>query len=355
MSDDIVKFGIFGAGSIAIYRHTPEISANPWGEVVAIYDPITERAEWLANQLAEQYGAEVEVVDSEEAILENEEIEAVVVATPNCHHARLAIAALEAGKHVLCEKPMATSLEDAQKMIDTAKKVGKKLMIGHNQRLMPPHVKAKELLEQGVIGDVLTFRTSFGHAGPESWSQDQGPHTWFFQKDKAYVGTMGDLGVHKTDLIRWLLGTEVKEAAAFIETLAKKNEKDEPITVEDNAVCILKMESGAVGQLTASWTYTAAEDNITIIYGTKGQMVLGANPDFPVEVMLANGEQAKYKVGAVATNEVQVSSGIPDEFIDCILDDEEPRISGEEGKKALAIVVACLKSAATGQICPVEK
>jgi predicted dehydrogenase len=82
MSDDIVKFGIFGAGSIAIYRHTPEISANPWGEVVAIYDPITERAEWLANQLAEQYGAEVEVVDSEEAILENEEIEAVVVATP---------------------------------------------------------------------------------------------------------------------------------------------------------------------------------------------------------------------------------------------------------------------------------
>ncbi len=355
MSEEIVKFGIFGAGSIAIYRHTPEISNNPWGQVVAIYDPITERAEWLADQLEQRYGIEVEVAESEQAILDNPEIEAVVVATPNKHHARLTIAALEAGKHVLCEKPMATSLEDAQKMIDTAKRTGKKLMIGHNQRLMPPHVKAKQLLEQGVIGDVLSFRTSFGHAGPEGWSQDKGPHTWFFKKEEAYVGTMGDLGVHKTDLIRWLLGTEVKEAAAFIETLAKKNEKGEPITVEDNAVCILKMESGAVGQLTASWTYTAAEDNITIIYGTKGQMVLGANPDFPVEVMLANGEQAKYKVGAVATNNVQVASGIPDEFIDCILDDVEPRISGEEGKKALAIVVACLKSAATGQIAKVEK
>ncbi len=355
MSDEIVKFGIFGAGSIAIYRHTPEISANPWGQVVAIYDPITERAEWLADQLEKNYGTAVEVVDSEEALLSNPEIEAIVVATPNKHHARLAIAALEAGKHVLCEKPMATSLEDAQKMIDTAKKVGKKLMIGHNQRLMAPHVKAKQLLDQGVIGDVLSFRTSFGHAGPESWSQDKGPHTWFFKKEEAFVGTMGDLGVHKTDLIRWLLGTEVKEAGAFVETLAKKNEKGEPITVEDNAVCILKMESGAVGQLTASWTYAAAEDNITIVYGTKGQMVIGANPDFPVEVTLANGEMAKYRVGAVATNTVQVASGIPDEFIDCILDDVEPRISGEEGKKALAIVVACLKSAETGTICQVEK
>jgi len=355
MSDEIVKFGIFGAGSIAIYRHTPEISANPWGQVVAIYDPITDRADLLADQLEEHYGLEVDVVESEEALLAIEEIDAVVVATPNRHHARLAIAAMEAGKHVLCEKPMATSLEDAQKMIDTAKKTGKKLMIGHNQRLMSPHVKAKELLDEGVIGDILSFRTSFGHAGPESWSQDQGPHTWFFKKEEAFVGTMGDLGVHKTDLIRWLLGTEVKEVGAFVETLAKKNEKDELITVDDNAVCILKMETGAVGQLTASWTYTAAEDNITVIYGTKGQMMLGADPDFPVEVMLASGEMAKYKVGAVATNDVQVASGIPDEFIDCVLDDEDPRISGDEGKKALAIVVACLKSAETGQICQVEK
>lgn len=348
MAEELVRFGFFGAGSIAIYRHAPEISSHPCGEVTAIYDPIPERANWLA----EQYGAEV--VDSEEALLARKDIDAIVVATPNCHHARLTIAALKAGKHVLCEKPMATSLEDAKEMIATAKATGKKLMIGHNQRLMPPHIKAKQLLKQGAIGDVLTFRTSFGHGGPETWSQDNGPHTWFFKKEKAFVGTMGDLGVHKTDLIRWLLDTEVAEVGAFVDTLAKRNEKNELITVDDNAVCILKMASGAMGQLTASWTYSAAEDNITILYGTKGQMVLGANPDFPVEVMLKNGEMAQYRVGAVATNDVQVPSGIPDLFIDCVLDDVEPEISGEEGYKALAIVVACLESAETKKIVKVR-
>lgn len=348
MAEEMVRFGLFGAGSIAIYRHAPEISSHPCAKIVAIYDPIKSRAEWLAGQ----YGGEV--VASEKALLSRKDIDAVVVATPNAHHARLTVAALKAGKHVLCEKPMATSLADAKKMIAAAKKAGKKLMIGHNQRLMPPHVKAKQLIQQGVIGDVLTFRTSFGHGGPEMWSQDKGPHTWFFKKEEAFVGTMGDLGVHKADLIRWLLGSEVVEVGAFVDTLAKRNDKGKIISVDDNAVCILRLASGAMGQLTASWTYSAAEDNITIIYGTKGQMVLGANPSFPVEVMLSNGEAAQYKVGAVSTNEAQLPSGIPDAFIDAILDDAEPEIGGTEGLKALAIVLACLKSAETKQIVKVQ-
>jgi len=348
MAEEMVRFGIFGAGSIAIYRHAPEIASHPCGEIVAIYDPIDERAEWLA----EEYDAKI--AKNEKELLENKDIDAIIVATPNRYHARLTIAALKAGKHVLCEKPMATSLADARAMIDTASKMGKKLMIGHNQRLMPPHAKAKALIEQGAIGKVLSFRTSFGHGGPETWSQDNGPHTWFFKKEEAFVGSMGDLGVHKTDLIRWLLNTEVVEVGAFVDTLAKRNEKDKLITVDDNAVCILRMADGSMGQLTASWTYGAAEDNITIVYGSKGQVVLGANPDFPVEVMLSNGEMAQYKVGAVATNDVQVPSGIPDLFIDCVLDDVEPEISGEEGFKALAIVIACLESSQTKQIVKVQ-
>ncbi len=342
------KFGLLGAGSIAIYRHAPELFTNPHAEIVAVYDPITERAE----DLADEYGAKV--ADSAEAILKDKKIDAVVVATPNRYHAPLSIAALKAGKHVLCEKPMATSLKDAAKMIETAKKTGKKLMIGHNQRLMSPHIKAKQLLDAGVIGKVLSFRTSFGHCGPEGWSQDQGPHTWFFKKSEAFVGSMGDLGVHKADLIRWLLSDEVAQAGAFVETLSKKNEKGKPITVDDNAVCILKMESGAVGQLTASWTYNGPEDNITVIYGEDGMMTIGANPDYPVEVQLADGQEALYKVGAIATNEVQVRSGIPDLFLDALVNDYDPEIDGMEGYRALAIVLACLQSAETGALVAVE-
>jgi len=344
-----VRFGLIGAGSIAIYRHAPEIDAHPAGEILAICDIRPERAELLA----EQYDVEDICTDYKD-VLARDDVDAVVVATPNRYHAQITIEALEAGKHVLCEKPMATSLADAHKMIETSIKTGKKLMIGHNQRLMAPHIKAKELLDSGVLGRVFSFRTTFGHPGPEMWSQDQGPHTWFFKKEEAFVGSMGDLGVHKADLIRWLLGEEVVEAGAFVETLEKKDENGKLITVDDNAVCILKTASGTVGQLTASWTYRGSEDNSTRLYCEKGVMILGEDPDWQVEVQFANGEVARYSVGAVATNEVQVESGIPRMFIDALLAGQDPEISGEEGLKALAIVVACLKSAETGRLVKVE-
>lgn len=344
-----VRFGIIGAGSIAIYRHAPEIDAHPNGEILAICDIRPDRAE----ALAEDYGVEDVYTDYKD-VLKRKDIDAVVVATPNRYHAPITIAALKAGKHVLCEKPMATSVADARKMIETAKDAGLKLMIGHNQRLMAPHVKAKELLDSGVMGRVFTFRTAFGHPGPEMWSQDKGPHTWFFKKEEAYVGSMGDLGVHKTDLVRWLLGEEIVEVGAFVETLDKKDENGNPITVDDNAVCILKSASGTVGQLTASWTYRGNEDNSTRLYCENGIMVLGEDPDWQVEVQFANGEIARYSVGAVATNEVQVESGIPRMFIDALLAGRDPEISGEEGLKALAIVVACLKSAKTKKLVKVE-
>ncbi len=339
-----VRIGLLGAGSIALFRHGLELSQNPDAELVTVYDPIKERAEYFVKL----YGGKVAA--SEKAVISNKNLDAIIVATPNSEHARLTIAALEAGKHVLCEKPMATNLKDASAMITAAEKAGKKLMIGHNQCLMAPHLKARQLLKEGVIGEVLTFRSSFGHGGPETWSQDNGPHTWFFKKEKAYVGSMGDLGVHKAYLLPWLLGTDIAEVGAFAATLDKKNEKGKLITVDDNAVCILRMANGVLGQLTASWTYYGPEDNVTILYGTKGRMILGADPDYPVEVLLANGEAAKYKVGAVATNTVQVKSGIPDMFVDCILDDIDPPFDGLKGYKALATVVACMESSASGKI-----
>ena len=342
-----LKVGVIGTG-IGTY-HIEGYLSHPQAEVVALCD-----VNQIALDLAGAKYCIPHLFTDYRRMLEMQELDAVSVCVPNALHAPLTLAAFAAGKHVLCEKPMATNLADAKKMIAAAKKAGRKLMIGHNQRLMPPHVKARKLIQEGALGKVLSFRTSFGHGGPEMWSQDKGAHTWFFKKEEAFVGTMGDLGVHKADLIRWLLDSEVVEAGAFVDTLAKRNEKGKAISVDDNAVCILRLANGAMGQLTASWTYSAAEDNITVIYGTKGQMVLGANPAFPVEVKLSNGEVAMYKVGGVSTNEAQLPSGIPDAFIDAILDNTDPEISGLEGLKALAIVLACLKSAETKQIVKVE-
>ncbi|MDK2811481.1 MAG: hypothetical protein PWR27_2190 [Petroclostridium sp.] len=333
-----VKIAVFGAGSIAQKRHISECSENPNVELVAVCDIVKERAE----KVAEQYGMRA-YTDYKE-LLANEEVDAVIVCTPNYLHAPMSIYALKAGKHVLCEKPMAISAEEAEEMIKVAKENNKFLMIGHNQRLMKPHIKAKEILDSRRLGKVLTFRTTFGHGGPEQWSAAKSKDTWFFKKDEAFVGAMGDLGVHKADLIRWLLGEEITEVAAFIATLEKKYENGQIINVDDNATCILKTESGILGSLIASWTYKGDEDNGTILYCEKGVLKIGYDPEFQVTVTYRDGARECYNVGDIATNLKQVNSGVSELFVDCILNNRAPEISGEEGYKALKIILACLES-----------
>ena len=195
--------GIIGCGKIAQVRHIPEYNDNPDAKLVAFYDLNTARA----KALAEQYGGRA--YESVEALLADPNVDAVSVCSANASHAEITVAALEAGKHVLCEKPMATTLADCERMVSAAKKSGKRLMIDQNQRLAGAHVKARELIEQGEIGRVITFATAFRHGGPETWSIDPGQSTWFFDKKRAAMGAMADLGVHKTDLIQYLIGQTV--------------------------------------------------------------------------------------------------------------------------------------------------
>lgn len=333
-----LRVAVIGCGAIAQRRHIPEYAQNEQVELVAFCDPVVDRAQ----QMAEQYGGSA--FTDYKQMLEQVKPDAVSVCTPNALHAEMTIAAAEAGAHVLVEKPMATTDEEAQQMIEAAAKAGVYLMIGHNQRLMPPHVKAKEILQTGKLGKVLTFRTSFGHPGPEGWSVD-GKESWFFRKEDAAMGAMGDLGVHKSDLIRWLLDDEVAQVVGFIGTLDK-----EDTDIDDNANCVLRMKSGAIGSLVASWTYYKGEDNSTVLWCENGVMKIGTDPDDQVIVELRDGTVEKYKVGEIATNEKQTSSGVIDAFVDCIVNKQPPSISGEEGRKSLQVILAAFESQATGNI-----
>ncbi|MCF7758039.1 Gfo/Idh/MocA family oxidoreductase [Paenibacillus xylanexedens] len=333
-----IKVAVFGCGAIAERRHIPEYAANENVELVAFADPVVERAE----KMAETYGGKA--YSSYEELLANETVDAVSVCTPNYLHAPMAIAAANAGKHVLVEKPMAVSTEEGEQMIEAAKKNGVYLMVGHNQRLMPPHVKAKEILDSGKLGKVLNFRTSFGHPGPEGWSVD-GAESWFFRKEEAIMGAMGDLGVHKSDFIRYLLNDEVSEVAGFISTLHKEGTK-----VDDNATCLLRMKSGAIGTLVASWTQYRAGDNSTVLWCENGVMKIGTVEGDEVIVELTNGTVETYKVGAMATNEKQVPSGVIDAFVESIVTQTPPAISGEEGLRSLQVILAAFESEKTGQI-----
>ena len=190
----------------------------------------------------------------------------------------------------------------------------------------------------------------FSHPGPESWSIE-GATGWFFDKKQAFVGTMGDLGVHKADLLRWLLGEEIVEVASMVGHLYK------PMgDVDDNAVCLLRTQSGAMGTLTASWTHNPGEDNATTLYGSKGILRLGSDPRFSVIVELASGERQFIEAGKMQSNEAggQSDSGVIRAFVESIQTNTPPAISGEEGRRALAIILACLKSSETKQFAQVE-
>lgn len=338
MTERLIKVGVIGCGAIAQRRHLPEYSERNDVEVIAVCDFHLSRA----KEVAGMFGVK-NAYDRHEDLLANKDVEAVSVCTPNHLHADVSIEAMKAGKHVLCEKPMAVTLEQAEAMVSSAEENGVFLMVGHNQRLMPAHQKAKQILDEGSLGKILSFQTTFGHSGPENWSVD-GEKSWFFQKEAAIVGAMGDLGVHKVDLIRWLLADEIIEVSAVYGSLHKT------ITVDDHAILMLKTQNGALGTITASWTYYPNEVNHTLIYCEKGTLKIGVDSEFGVIVEHTNGRRDQYHLGKIQTNgsEGQTNSGVIDHFIEGILSKKGPEINGMEGLKALKVIVAAIKSADTG-------
>lgn len=346
----MLKIGILGCGKITEVRHAPEYSENPNCRIDAWYDAIPGRAE----ALAEKFGGVV--MQSSEDLIASD-LDAVSVCVANVCHADLTIKALKAGKHVLCEKPMATTLEECEAMVAAARESGKRLMIGHNQRYAPAHQKAREMIEAGVIGDVLTFLTTFGHSGPEIWTGT--PDSWFFDKNKAAFGALADLGIHKADLIHYLTGDEIVESTAFVGTLDKKTTDGKPITVDDNALCIMRLKKGGMGVLRASWTNYGQEDNSTRIYGTKGVLRVYDDPRQSLILEMRDGTVERFALDHIITNEEQTSgnrrtTGVIDAFVDSILTNTPSLAEGEEAVKAMRAVFAAAKSAEEGRTVRVD-
>ena len=337
------NIGIIGCGKIAQTRHIPEYMDNQDSRLAAFYDVNAERARFLAKK----YGGRAYGTYRE--LLQDKEIDAVSVCVPNELHAQISIEALKAGKDVLCEKPMAVSLTECRQMVAAARESGKCLMIGQNQRLARGHVLAKQLIERGDIGRIITYRTTCAHGGPEGWSIDPGRDTWFFDKKKAAMGAMADLGIHKTDLIQYLLGEHVAEATAVMASLDKKDGSGRLIEVDDNAICIYKMESGVVGTMTASWTYYGQEDNSTVLYGTEGIMRIYEDPEYCIKIIKPGNDVILYNVDQIQTNDKQTRSGVIDAFVECIVQGKEPPISGSSVLSAMKAVFASMESAKTGK------
>ena len=338
--------GIIGCGKISQVRHIPEYHSNPNAQIIGYFDLAPERA----AQMAAKYGGQV--FDSIEALLADPRIDAVSVCVANNMHADVTIAALKAGKHVLCEKPMATNIEDCERMVAAAKQYGKALMIGQNQRFALAHAEARKLIKEGAIGRVVSFRTTFGHSGPDTWSITPGPGTWFFDKKAAVMGVLADLGIHKTDLIQYILDDTITSVTAKISTIDKKYADGSPIGVDDNAICIFEMAGGAVGTMTASWTFYGQEDNSTIIYGTEGIIRIYDDPACSLKLIHRDGSVKMIDIDRIQTNDNQTKSGVMDAFVDALERGEQPPVSGEEVLTAMRAIFGALDSSEKG--CRVE-
>ena len=334
-----VRVGIVGGGAIAQRRHLPEYASNPKAEIVGLYDTNAERA----AMLCEQYGCKA--FGSYDEMLQDETIDAISVCSPNFTHAQNSIRALESGKHVLCEKPMALSLDETRSMLAAEKRSGKIMMLGHNQRLITAHLKARQLLASGAIGRMLFFQCNFKHPGPENWSIDNTRNTWFFRKDQASFGLMGDLGAHKIDLIRFLTGSEITSVFANLMTLDKRYEDGSMIELEDNAVCQFKMANGMPGIMHFSWTNYGQEDNSTVVYGDQGVMKIFGDYADDIVLEMRDGTTVKYHVGSISTNTQQLKSGVIDEFVASILENRAPIVTGIDGHNTLAVITKAIQSA----------
>jgi predicted dehydrogenase len=280
----VVGAGFMGKAHSLAYAALPMFfwppPAIPHRKIVA------ELAEEQAAEAATRFGYESHTTDWRR-VVEDESIDIVDISTPNHTHREIAVAALEAGKHVICEKPLAHDLEDARAMYEAARKASGVHMVAYNYRRTPAVALARKFIEEGAIGDILSFRGTY----LQDWSADpNSPLSWRFQKRICGSGALGDIGSHVLDLARYLVG-EVSAVSAMMKTWiperpvqtgaadqlaaaqklvgAPKAEVD----VDDEIITLLRFSGGAIGSLEATRNAYGRNNYLTFeIHGTTGSI-----------------------------------------------------------------------------------
>lgn len=261
-----------------------------------------------------------------------EDIDVVIVCSANAKHAAMTVDAAEAKKHVIVEKPIATSIEDARLMIDKCKENGVKLMVAFPVRYVPAVVRAKEIIDSGRIGDIVAINgTNHGSM----------PGGWFIDKKLSGGGAVMDHTVHVVDLMHWMLKSDIKEVYAKIGTLLHD------IPVEDCGLLSMEFENGVYATLDTSWSrpesYPTWGDVTMEIIGTKGTINVDA---FAQHGFLYSNDMrySRYVDWGDDMNYLMLR-----DFVRCIQEDSEPPVTGEDGLFALKVALMAYDSAQKGQ------
>lgn len=347
-----IRLAAVGVGSIFRSAHVKTWLEHPEVELVAVCDTYPGRAE----SVAKEYGIPDFYTDYKE-LLERDDIDAIDICTPNLFHSQISIAALQAGKHVFCEKPDAVSPEEAQKMADAAEASGKVLMTMRNNRFTQASRYLKRFIEDGGMGDIYT-----GRCGWVRRRGIPGKGGWFTTKELSGGGPLIDLGVHFIDLAIWLMGNPKPVAVTgctytkfanneimdSIDTRFGDKKDGGTFDVEDLAIGFIRFANGASLQIEFSWASNVEEDmNFVELRGTQAGFSLkkGAVQIFSESVgQLTNVTPVlKPKPGESAHGEHLKH------FIDVLRQRATPIIVPEHGVDMIKILAAIYESAQTGQ------
>lgn len=336
MLKEKLGIAVVGPGFWAKEMHLPAFATIPGVEVVSIVG----RTEASARALAEAHGIKRWSTDVNEAV-RAEDVDIVDILAPNHLHAPVAIAAAEAGKHVICIKPLATSLADADRMIEAAEQAGTRLLYAENVPFIPAVQEAKRVAASGAIGRVFRVKACEGIGKPHS--------PWHYRRDEAGGGAMIDMAVHSIEFCRAFADAPFASVYADAGTFVWADR----LEAEDTAVMTLRFENGVIGQCEDSWSLAGAMDSRFEVYGTAGRILIDNLHRQPIQVVSGEAQQSvppgwsfpSPLPGAVADGHVAMLS----HFIEAIRSGEPSRSEAEVGWNALAVIEAATASVASGR------
>jgi len=328
-----VGYGIIGTGNFADEIIAPALKKTSNASLLAVYDSDIDKARTYAlkHDLAQ-------VSESLEALFRVAGLNAVYIATPHKYHAELCIQAARAGKHVICEKPMAFNVADAERMIAESEKNNIKLGICYNSRYHPAHIEARRLIQSGAAGDIRVATVQGG-----SFISFQG---WRLDPSMAGSGVLTGPGVHCIDQLRFILDSEVIEVQAVLDM-----EPSHP-GIEDMAYIILKFASGTRGVIITG-IRIPRPDNHTVIYGNKSKIICqntgGLLPHGIGELIIAGDTGTTTTSFPVAFPSLVKSISAIEAFNNWIEHDIEPYITARNGLEMVKITEAIMESGRTGK------
>ena len=311
-----LRWGLIGCGDIARKRVAPALRDLDECDLVAVS---RERSE-LAEAFAREFGARKFYSTWQELLLDPD-IEAVYIATPVHLHAAQTIAAAEAGKHVLCEKPMAMTAPECDRMIAAARVNQVKLGVAYYRHFYPVIGRIKEIIAAGEIGSpVLAQVNAFEWFNPEA----NHPRSWLLTKERSGGGPMIDFGCHRIEVLTNLFGAVTSVRAITANVLFDRE-------VEDTATALFKFEGGVCGLLAV--THAAVEPQDTLdIFGSRGSIHVASLNEGKMRMVNTNGERSESHAPAPNLHAPLIS-----DFVAAVLTDREPAVSGETGRMVTMI------------------